>query len=186
MWNSCDICSFIGSYFIHQQIYSHIKCVFNTWYSCVKCTNLCMNKFHMIFIIKSSHGKFVMIVLYSWLPTRIYHKNLIIWIFFSKYSQFGFCLHENPLYELNPYFSSWKLKIGKKFPQKKLCLQINEIIFTNVLYEHLSFIFGQTRNKTCIGWKHWSFGTWNVLSHVLDHHKKCFVLVVFGTWRWTI
>ncbi len=56
----CVICSFIGSYFIHQHIYPCVKFVFNTWYSCVKCTKLWMNKFCMIFIINSSHVKFVM------------------------------------------------------------------------------------------------------------------------------
>jgi len=46
-----DIHSFIGSYFIHQHIYPCFKCVFNTWYSCVKCINLQMNEFCMTFII---------------------------------------------------------------------------------------------------------------------------------------
>jgi hypothetical protein len=59
MRNSCDICSLIGSYFIHQNIYLCVKSVFNTWYSCIKCTNLWMNKFCMIFIINLLHVKFV-------------------------------------------------------------------------------------------------------------------------------
>jgi hypothetical protein len=62
MWNSCDICSFIHLYFIHQHNYPCVKCVFNIWYSCVKCTNLWMNKFYTIFIINSSHVKFLMIL----------------------------------------------------------------------------------------------------------------------------
>jgi hypothetical protein len=37
--NLCDICSFIGSYFIHQHIYLCVKCVFNAWYLYVKCAN---------------------------------------------------------------------------------------------------------------------------------------------------
>ncbi len=44
MWNLCDICSFISSHFICQYIYRCVKCVFNAWYSCVKCTNLWMDK----------------------------------------------------------------------------------------------------------------------------------------------
>jgi hypothetical protein len=56
--NSCDIHSFIGSYFIRQNIHPCVKRVFNAWYSCVKCTNLWMNEFHTIFILNSSHGKF--------------------------------------------------------------------------------------------------------------------------------
>jgi hypothetical protein len=63
----------------------------------------CMNKFH---IINSSHGKFVMIISYSWLPTKIYHKNLMIWIFFQNMANLGFFFHENPLYESNSYFSN--------------------------------------------------------------------------------
>jgi hypothetical protein len=55
------------------------------------------------------------------------------------------CMNQIPIFQIK------KMKIGKKVPPKKLCLEINEIIFTNVLYEHLSFIFGQTRDKTCIG-----------------------------------
>jgi len=43
----CDILSFICFYFIRQNIYSCVKCVFNTWYLCVKCTNPWMkNKLH--------------------------------------------------------------------------------------------------------------------------------------------
>jgi hypothetical protein len=60
MQNSCDICSFIGLYFIHQNIYPYVKHVFNAWYWCVKCTNLWMNKFDMIFIINLLHVKFVL------------------------------------------------------------------------------------------------------------------------------
>jgi hypothetical protein len=101
MWNSCDIFSFICS-FHPSTNYLHVKCVFNTWYSCVKCTNLWMNKFHMIFIINSSHGKFVMIISYSWLPTKIYHKNLMIWIFFQNMANLGF-------------FFSWKSFVWIKF-----------------------------------------------------------------------
>ncbi len=57
MWHS-----FIHrSYFIHQHIYSCVKHVFNAWYLCVKCTNLEMNKFHMVFIINTPHAKFVII-----------------------------------------------------------------------------------------------------------------------------
>jgi hypothetical protein len=126
----------------------------------------------MIFIINSSHDKFVMIVLYSWLLTKIYHKNLMIWIYFSKYGQFGFSFHENPLYEPNSYFLSWKLKICKNFPQKKLCLEINEIIFTNVLYEHLSFIFGQTRTKLVLG---------ENIGH-LEHEMCCHMYLII-TWN---
>jgi hypothetical protein len=127
-----------------------------------------------------------MIVLYSWLSIKIYHKNLMIWIFFFKIWPIWVFFSWKSFVWIK--FIFFKLKIEKwlNISPKKLCLKINEIIFTNVLYEHLSFIFGQTRDKTCIGWKHWSFGTWNVLSHVFDHHMKCFVLVVLGTWRWTI
>ncbi len=59
MWNLRDIHSFISSYFIHQNNYPCVKHVFNAWYSCVKCTNLWMNEFHTIFIVNSSHVKFV-------------------------------------------------------------------------------------------------------------------------------
>ncbi len=59
MQNMCDIHTFIGSYFIHQHIYACVKHAFNTWYSCIKCTNLWMNEFHTIFIINVSHAKFV-------------------------------------------------------------------------------------------------------------------------------
>jgi hypothetical protein len=44
MWNSCDICSFISLYFIHQHIYLCVKCVFNAWYSYIKCTNIWMKE----------------------------------------------------------------------------------------------------------------------------------------------
>jgi hypothetical protein len=50
--------SFIGLYFICQHIYPCIKCVFNVWYSCVKCMHLWMDEFHTIFIINLSHVKF--------------------------------------------------------------------------------------------------------------------------------
>jgi hypothetical protein len=60
MQNSCDICSFIGSYFIYQHFYPCVKCVSNTWYSCVKCTSLWTNKLHTIFIINSLHVRFMM------------------------------------------------------------------------------------------------------------------------------
>jgi hypothetical protein len=60
MQNSCDIFSFIGSYFIHQHNYPYAKHVFNAWYSCVKCTNLWMNKLCMIFIINLLHVKFLL------------------------------------------------------------------------------------------------------------------------------
>ncbi len=69
MQNSYDICSFINSYFIRQHIYPCVKCVFNTWYSCVKCTNPWMNKLRMIFIINLLHGKFLinmMLVVFLW------------------------------------------------------------------------------------------------------------------------
>ncbi len=59
MRNSCDICSFICSYFICQHFYSCVKCVFNVWYSCVKCINPWINELCTIFIINSSHVKFV-------------------------------------------------------------------------------------------------------------------------------
>jgi hypothetical protein len=59
MQNSCDIHLFIGSYFIRQYIYPCVKCVFNAWYFCLNCMNLWMNKLHMIFIINSSHAKFM-------------------------------------------------------------------------------------------------------------------------------
>jgi hypothetical protein len=36
------------------------ECVFNTWYLCVKCTNLWMNKFYTIFTINLSYVKFLM------------------------------------------------------------------------------------------------------------------------------
>ncbi len=52
--------SFIHKFVLHLLIYSCVKHVFNTWYLCVKFTNLWMNKLHMIFIINSSHVKFVM------------------------------------------------------------------------------------------------------------------------------
>jgi len=56
----CDILSFICFYFIRQHIYSCVKCVFNTWYLCVKCTNIWMKFFCMIFIINSLNAKLVM------------------------------------------------------------------------------------------------------------------------------
>jgi hypothetical protein len=56
MQNQCDIHLFISLYFIRQHIYMCVKRLFNTWYSCVKCTNLWMDK---IFTINSSHAKFV-------------------------------------------------------------------------------------------------------------------------------
>ncbi len=59
MQNSCDIHSFINSYFIRQANYSCVKHVFNAWYSCMKCMNLWMNKLYTIFIINSLHVKFV-------------------------------------------------------------------------------------------------------------------------------
>jgi hypothetical protein len=59
MKNLCDNHSFIGSYFIHQHIYPCVKHVFNAWYLCAKCTNLWMNELYTIFIINSSHVKFV-------------------------------------------------------------------------------------------------------------------------------
>ncbi len=65
MKNLCDIHSYIGSHFIYQHIYLCVKCVFNTWYSCIKCTNLWMDELCTIFIINSSHVKFVM-----WWPRR--------------------------------------------------------------------------------------------------------------------
>jgi hypothetical protein len=58
MQNLCDICSITSSYFIHQHIYLCVKHVFNTWYSCIKCTNLRMNEFQKIFMWW--HAKFVM------------------------------------------------------------------------------------------------------------------------------
>jgi len=69
MPNPCDICSFIGLYFIYQHIFFCVKRIFNTWYSCVKWTNLWMNEFCMIFIIISSHAKFVTTILISLLLT---------------------------------------------------------------------------------------------------------------------
>jgi hypothetical protein len=57
MRNPCDICSFKGSYFICWHIYVCVKCVFNAWYSCEKCTNLRMNELCTIFIIYSSQVK---------------------------------------------------------------------------------------------------------------------------------
>jgi hypothetical protein len=59
MWNSCDIHSFTSLYFTHQHIYLCVKCVFDAWYSFVKWTNPWMNELHTIFIINSSHAKFV-------------------------------------------------------------------------------------------------------------------------------
>ncbi len=38
MQNTCDICSFVGVYFMHQHIYPCVKHVFNTWYWHVKCS----------------------------------------------------------------------------------------------------------------------------------------------------
>jgi hypothetical protein len=52
---------FIGLYFIHQQIYSYVKHVFNAWYLCLNCMNLWINELHMVFIINSSQAKFVII-----------------------------------------------------------------------------------------------------------------------------
>jgi len=83
MQNSYDNHSFIGSYFIRQHIYPCVKCVFNTWYSCAKCTNIWMNELRTIFIFNLSHVKFVMIqqspkkkglVLFFW-PIFISEKN---------------------------------------------------------------------------------------------------------------
>jgi hypothetical protein len=31
MWNTCDVYSFINSYFIRQHIYLYVKHVFNAW-----------------------------------------------------------------------------------------------------------------------------------------------------------
>jgi len=68
MQNLCDIRSFINLYFICQHIYLCVKHVLNTWYSCIKCTNLCMNEFQKIFIWR--HVKFVMNTLFKiWLKT---------------------------------------------------------------------------------------------------------------------
>ncbi len=39
MQNLCDICSFIGLYFIHQHIHPCVKRVFNAWYLYAKCAN---------------------------------------------------------------------------------------------------------------------------------------------------
>jgi hypothetical protein len=54
--------------FIHRFVfyllkyYLRIKRVFNTWYSCAKYMNLQMNELHTIFIINSSHAKFVIVI----------------------------------------------------------------------------------------------------------------------------
>jgi hypothetical protein len=48
----CDIHSF--------HIYLYVKYIFNAWYSYVQYMNLWINELHMIFIINSSHAKFVM------------------------------------------------------------------------------------------------------------------------------
>jgi hypothetical protein len=57
--NLCNIRSFINLYYIHQHIYLCAKCVFNTIFMW-KCTNLWMEKLHIIFIINSLNFKLVM------------------------------------------------------------------------------------------------------------------------------
>jgi len=59
MGTSYDIHSFIGSYFICEHFYACVKCILNVRYLCVKCMNLQINKLCTIFIINSSHAKFV-------------------------------------------------------------------------------------------------------------------------------
>ncbi len=70
---------FMWHSFIHwfvlfcQHIYPYIKHVFNAWYSCVKCTNLWMNEFCMIFIINLLHVKFVLNI--EWNIRKIQNKS---------------------------------------------------------------------------------------------------------------
>jgi len=59
MGTSYDIHSFIGSYFICEHFYACVKCILNVRYLCVKCMDLQINKLCTIFIINSSHAKFV-------------------------------------------------------------------------------------------------------------------------------
>jgi hypothetical protein len=73
MKNPSDIRSFIGSYFIYQHIYPCVKLIFNAWYSCKNCTNLWMNELHTIFIINSSHAKFVRCYLCDCLYKCVYN-----------------------------------------------------------------------------------------------------------------
>jgi hypothetical protein len=68
IWNTnlLEDVKFVGHLFIHRfvlhcrHIYLCVKCVFNAWHSCIKCMNLWMNELHIVFIINSSHVKFVM------------------------------------------------------------------------------------------------------------------------------
>jgi hypothetical protein len=55
MWHS-----FIHRFVFPSSNLSCVKRIFNAWCSCIKCTNVWMNKLHMIFIIILSHAKFVM------------------------------------------------------------------------------------------------------------------------------
>jgi hypothetical protein len=93
MWNSYDIGSFIGSYFIRAHIHLCIKCVFNAWYSYAKCMNLWMNKLHMIFIINLLNVKFGM-----W-TNHLVSFNPLAWIWCANLSisiqDHGFCLNVN-------------------------------------------------------------------------------------------
>jgi hypothetical protein len=86
MQNSCDIHSFISFYFIHQHIYLCVKHVLNTWYFCVKCTNLWMTKLCIIFIINSLHVKFVMYLLNDvWMLGGWAKTNASLFFTFNSY-----------------------------------------------------------------------------------------------------
>ncbi len=84
----CKMCvtfiHFISLYFTRKHIYSSVKYIFNAWHSCVQYMNLWMNELHMIFIINSSHVKFVMkfkFEFFSYLhfhPKDSKHYNILI------------------------------------------------------------------------------------------------------------
>jgi hypothetical protein len=128
MWNSCDIHSFIGLYFICQHIYLCVKHVFDAWYSCVKCTNSWMNELCTIFIINSSHAKFVI-----W-----WNKHLTFWNFITT------C----PCYKVwnNKLFVHivWK---GPLLHQIFGNIQILYIFITNLQYHTISLKFVQNHKK---------------------------------------
>ncbi len=93
MWNSYDIFSFIGSYFIRSHIHLCIKCVFNAWCSYAKCMNLWMNKLHRILNINLLNVKFGM-----WINNLV-SFNPLAWIGCPNLSiskqDYAFCLNVN-------------------------------------------------------------------------------------------
>jgi hypothetical protein len=61
------------------------------------------------------------ILIYSWLPTGTYHKNLVIWIFFSlKSGEFGpFLLMKNSSFVYRSKFFLFQVEIQQTFSSKQ-------------------------------------------------------------------